>query len=364
VHCAPYAFDSTRDVLDFFEGRASRTQPEYGRMGNPTVLSAERRLAALEGAERAQLFGSGMTAIIATFLAYLESGDHHIITSDSYKRTRTFCQTCLAKFRVESSIVGPTLEEIESAMRPNTRVIFTESPSNPFLYVVDVEGLARLGREKGVLTIVDSTFATPLNFRPLDYGIDLVVHSATKYLGGHNDLIAGVLAGSAEAVQPVSDFLMTLGGICDPNTAFLLERGLKTLALRVERQNSNGEAVARFLEVHPRVRSVHYPGLPSHPHHQIARKLMRGFSGVVTFEVDGDYDATVRFVDSLKLPKLAPSLGGVESLVEQVAVMAYWGVPQEEVESAGVGDNLVRLSLGIEEADDLIADLQQALSRL
>jgi cystathionine gamma-synthase len=363
VHCAPFPFDSTRAILDYFEGNAARHQPEYGRMGNPTVLSVERRLAALEGAEKAQLFGSGMTAVIATFLTYLKSGDHLIITSDSYKRTRTFCERVLGKFRVELSIVPPALDAIEAALRPNTRLVFTETPSNPFLYVVDIEGLARLGRDLGVRTIVDSTFATPLNLRPLDHGIDLVAHSATKYLGGHNDLIAGVLAGREDVVQPVSDFLMTLGGICDPNTAFLLERGIKTLALRVARHNANGQAVAEYLQQHPKVRRVHYPGLSSHPHHDLARRLMAGFGGVVTFELDADRDGTARFVDSLKIPKLAPSLGGVESLVEQVAIMAYWGVSEEEVERAGVTDSLARLSLGIEETDDIIADLEQALDR-
>lgn len=364
VHCAPFAFDSTQSVIDFFEGRVSRTQPEYGRMGNPTVLSAERRLAALEGAERAQLFGSGMTAVIAAFLVYLKSGDHLTITSDSYKRTRTFSQEFLTKYGVEVSVVPPTVEAIAAAVRPNTKLIFTETPSNPYLYVVDVEALASLGREKGILTIVDSTFATPLNLRPLDFGIDLVAHSATKYLGGHNDLIAGVLAGREEVLQPVSDFLMTLGGICGPQTAFLLERGLKTLSLRMDRHNANGVAVSEFLESHPKVTNVFYPGLPSHPHHEIAKRLMTGFSGVVSFRVDGNCEGTSRFVDRLQIPKLAPSLGGVESLVEQVAVMAYYGASREELESAGVTDNLVRLSIGIEDADDIIADLEQALGAL
>ena len=240
VHCAPFAFGVTKDLIDYLEGRSDRKQPEYGRMGNPTVSVVERRLAALEGAERAQLFASGMAAVTTLLLAVLKSGDHIVITTDCYKRTRDFSTEFLKKFGVRASVVPPSLEAIEQAIGPETRIVFTETPTNPYLYVVDVEGLSKLGRRKGVLTVVDSTFATPVNMRPIDLGADLVVHSATKYLGGHNDLIAGVLAGSEELVQPVADLLMTLGGICDPNTAFLLERGLKTLALRVAKQNANG----------------------------------------------------------------------------------------------------------------------------
>ena len=362
VNCAPFAFENTKVLLEFLDGRGERTQAEYGRMGNPTVIAVERKLAALEGSEQALLFASGMATVTTIFLHYLQSGDHLIITSDSYKRTRSFCQTFLTKFQIEVSVVEPNMEAIEAALRPETKLIFTESPSNPYLYVVDVEELAKLGKEKGILTVVDSTFATPLNFRPLDYGIDLVIHSATKYLGGHNDLIAGVLMGSAEQVQPVWEFLMTLGGVCDPNTAFLLDRGLKTLALRVARHNSNATAVAEYLERHPKINKVYYPSLPSHPHHEIATRLMSGFGGVVSFLIDADFDGTNRFIDALRIPQIAPSLGGAEALVEQVVAIGYWCATPEEREAAGVKDNLVRLSLGLEEPEDLIADLEQALA--
>ena len=362
VNCAPFAFENTKVLLEFLDGRGERTQAEYGRMGNPTVIAVERKLAALEGAEQALLFASGMATVTTIFLHYLQTGDHLIITNDSYKRTRSFCQTFLTKFQIEVSVVEPNMEGIEAALRPETKLIFTESPSNPYLYVVDVEELAKLGKEKGILTVVDSTFATPLNFRPLDYGIDLVIHSATKYLGGHNDLIAGVLMGSAEQVQPVWEFLMTLGGVCDPNTAFLLDRGLKTLALRVARHNSNATAVAEYLERHPKINKVYYPSLPSHPHHEIATRLMSGFGGVVSFLIDADFDGTNRFIDALRIPQIAPSLGGAEALVEQVIAIGYWCATPEEREAAGVKDNLVRLSLGLEEPEDLIADLEQALA--
>jgi len=364
VHSAPFTFESTRELVDYLDGRTERRQPEYGRMGNPTVACVERKLAALEGAERAQLFASGMAAVTAVLLTFLESGDHVILTSDCYKRTRDFAAEFLKKFGVRASVVAPSLGAVQEALEPATRIVFTETPTNPYLYVLDLEALAELAHGKSLLTVVDSTFATPVNMRPLELGVDLVVHSATKYLGGHNDLIAGVLAGGEDLVQPVSDLLMTLGGICDPNTAFLLERGLKTLALRVSRQNANGRAVAEFLERHPGVKRVFYPGLPSHPHHEIAARLMRGFGGVVSFLLDGDFEATARFVDRLKIPLLAPSLGGVESLVEQAAIMGYWGIPRAERESLGMLDNLVRLSLGIEDAEDIIADLSQALAEL
>ena len=364
VHSAPFAFESTKDLIELVEGRSKRKQPEYGRMGNPTVTCVEKRLASLEGAEKAQLFSSGMAAVTTLFLSCLKSGDHLVITSDSYRRTRDFGSVFLKKFGVDVSIVPPTIEAISEAIGPETRIVFTETPTNPYLCVVDVEELAKLGRGKDLLTVMDSTFATPINLRPLEYGIDLVIHSATKYLGGHNDLIAGVLAGKASLVQPVSDLLMTLGAICDPNTAFLLERGLKTLAIRVAKQNENGQAVAEYLEAHPKVSKVYYLSLRSHPQHSLAKKFMSGFGGVVTFLLDADFDKTACFVDNLKIPRIAPSLGGVESLVEQVVVMSYWNIPREKRLDMGIQDNLVRFSLGIEDADDIIADLEQALKKI
>ncbi len=361
VHCAPFAFDSTAQVIEFQEGRSDRRQPEYGRMGNPTVVCVESRLAALEGAQRAVLFSSGMAAITSLLLAVLKSGDHVVMTRDAYRRTRDFTANFMKKFGVEVTLVDPSLSAIEQAFNRATRMIFSESPTNPYLNVMDIEGLGRMGRDRGVLTAVDSTFATPFNIRPIDFGIDIVIHSATKYLGGHNDLIAGYIAGREELLQPLAEMRSNLGGICDPNTAFLLERGLKTLALRMERHNTSGQALAEFLEAHPKVKRVHYPGLASHPHHPIAKAQMAGFGGVVSFEIDGDLERTAHFIDRLELPHLTPSLGGVESLVEQVVVMSYWQMPKDERESLGLKDNLVRYSLGIEEIDDIIRDVAQAL---
>ncbi len=364
VYSAPFTFKSVKELIELIEGSSARTQPEYGRMGNPTVACVERRLAAIEGAEKALLFSSGMTAATTLFLTALESGDHMILMKDCYKRTRDFMTVFMNKFGIRTSVVEPALESIEQAIGPATRMIFLEMPSNPYLHVVDIEKLAKLGKERGVTTVVDSTFATPINLRPLEYGVDLVVHSATKYMGGHNDIIAGVLAGRASLVEPVLESLKNLGGICDPNTAFLLDRGLKTLAVRVAKHNANAQTIAEFLEAHPKVTKVFYPGLKSHPQHDIAKKLMSGFGGVVTFLLDADFEKTARFVDSLKIPMIGPSLGGVESLVEQAVTMGYWDVPREEREALGMYDNLVRLSLGIEDAEDLIADLDQALKKV
>lgn len=363
IHSAPFAFTSSQDLLTFMEGRSERLQPEYGRMGNPTVMSIEKRLAALEGAEKAQLFGSGMAAVTSMLITLLQSGDHIILTNDCYKRTRDF-GVFMSRYGVTMDIVEPTVEAIESSFRDSTRLVFTEIPTNPYLYSIDLEKLVRVtkAQDHHILIVADSTFATPVNLRPLDIGADLVLHSATKYLGGHNDLIAGVLMGREALIQPITDMLSTLGGICDPNTAFLLGRGMKTLALRVAKQNEGGQAVAEFLESHPKISRTYYPGLKSHPSHEIASRLMSGFGGVVTFLLEGDLEATTRFIDKLEIPRLAPSLGGVEALVDNVAVMSFWKLTKSEREDLGITDNLVRYSLGIEDAADLIADLDQALA--
>jgi cystathionine gamma-synthase len=364
VHSAPFTFGSTAELVAYLEGSSERRQPEYGRMGNPTVSLVESRLAALEGAEKAQLFASGMAAVTTLFLHYLTSGDHLILINDCYKRTRDFALNFLSKFGIRTSVVPPLLKEVKKAVEPDTRMIFTETPTNPYLYVMDVDAISRIGRECGALSVVDSTFATPVNLRPLELGADLVMHSATKYMGGHNDLIAGVIAGRKELVQPVSDLLMTLGGICDPQSVYLLDRGLKTLKLRVTHQNASALAIAEFLKSHPKVRRVFYPGLKCHPSHEIASRQMAGYGGVVTFFLDGEFEETARFVDNLQIPKIGPSLGGVESLVEQPVIMSYWDQPVQERLKWNIHDNMVRLSIGIEETEDIITDLEQALEKI
>jgi cystathionine gamma-synthase len=356
-------FKDSEEVRAYAEGRLVRD--EYGRYSNPTWRAAERKLSELEGAETTVLFASGMAAATTTFLALLDRGDHIVVTNDCYRRTRQFIQQTLAKLEISATVIDPADPiALKAALRDNTRLFFTESPTNPYLRVIDVPEAVRVAHERGVKVIIDSTFASPINHRALADGADLVLHSATKYLGGHNDLIAGTVSGSSEAVKPVRDLVGVLGAILDPHAAWLLLRGMKTLALRMERHNANGLAIARWLEEHPKVRRVWYPGLPSHPDYAVATRQMKGFAGVVTFEIEGDFAAAVRFTDACKLPYIAPSLGGVESLVEMPVLMSYWDYPPEERKRYGITDTLVRLSCGIEDAPDLIADLEQALGRV
>ncbi len=242
-------------------------------------------------------------------------------------------------------------QAVEAAVQPNTRLLFSEAPTNPYLYIVDLEQIVAIATRHRLRTMIDSTFATPYNQNPLDFGIDLVMHSATKYLGGHNDLMAGVIAGSTPMISALRQAQGVLGGITDPNTAYLLLRGLKTFALRMQQHNANGCALAAFLETHPKVRRVYYPGLTSHPSHAIARQQMRGFGGVVSFEIDGTLEQTSAFIDALRIPYIAPSLGGVESLVEQPALMSYYELTPEERQRLGISDGLVRYAAGIEDTD-------------
>jgi cystathionine gamma-synthase len=356
-------FQDSAELREFAEGRLERD--EYGRYSNPTWRAVERKLNALEGAEATVLFASGMSAATTLFLALCERGDHVVVTNDCYRRTRQFLQQTLSKLDVAVTVIEPAdTIQLKDAIQENTRLFFTESPTNPYLRVIDVPEAVRVAHERGVKVVVDGTFATPINHRPLGDGADLVIHSATKYLGGHNDLIAGTVSGSAEEVKPIRDLCGVLGGVLDPHAAYLLARGLKTLGLRMERHNANGLAVARHLEGHPKVRRLWYPGLPSHPDHAVATRLMTGFAGVVTFEIEGDLDAAIRFTDACQLPYIAPSLGGVESLVEMPVLMSYWDYPPAERQAYGITDSLIRLACGIEDADDLIADLDQALERV
>jgi cystathionine gamma-synthase len=297
-------------------------------------------------------------------LTLLSGGDHLVMVSGSYRRTREFALTFLSRWGIETTLV-PVDEPaaLATAIRPTTRLIFSETPTNPYLRVMDLPRMVEIARQHSVTTIVDSTFATPINLRPLEYGVDLVIHSATKYLGGHNDLLAGAVVGSGKILGTIEKTRGVLGGVGNPHDAYLLLRGLKTLDLRVRRQNENGQRVAQFLEGHPAVRRVYYPGLPSHPDYEVARRQMAGFGGVVSFEIEGhgeDEDKTGRFIDLLCLPYIGPTLGGVESIVEQPAVLL--SLDRAERQAAGIKDSLVRYALGIEDADDLIADLNQALA--
>ncbi len=366
VQSATYSFKDSADLRQFMEARLwgdnVEARVEYGRYGNPTVTAAEQRLAGLEGAGDAILFSSGMAAVTTVLLAMLPAGSHVVITNDCYRRTREFCNTFLPRLGIQTAVVPVSdYRAMDAAIQDNTRLLVSESPTNPYLRVLDLERFAAIARKHNVKSLVDSTFATPCNVRPLDYGIDLAVHSATKYLGGHNDLLAGVVAGEAGLIKSLRDILNVMGAISDPHNAGLLLRGLKTLALRIERQNQSGLAGAQYLEDHPMIERVWYPGLASHPDHEVAKQQMKGFGGVVSFNFKGDLEETARLVDALRIPQIAPSLGGVETLVEQTAMISYYEYSSEERLKVGIGDNLVRLSLGIEDTVDLIADLEQAL---
>ncbi len=365
VQTSTYTFASTADLIDFHEGRVARE--EYGRYGNPTVRAAEARLAALEAPAdmaAALLCASGMNAITTVLLAMLPSGSHLVFTDDCYRRTRQFARTMLARLGVAHTVVpAGDYAALAAAIQPGrTRLLISEAPTNPYLRVADLAQVTAIARAQRVKTMIDATFATPFNLRPLEHGIDLVVHSCTKYLAGHNDLLAGVVIGKPGIIGALREAQGMLGGICDPHGAYLLLRGLKTFSLRMERHNANGLAVARFLAAHPRIERVHYPGLESHPDHEVATAQMLGFGGVVSFEVAGDLEATARMIDRLRIPYIAPSLGGVESLVEQPALMSFYELTTEERLAVGIRNNLVRYACGIEDADDLIADLGQALA--
>ena len=363
IQSATFTFANTAELCDYFEGRIERD--EYGRYGNPTQRIAEGKLAALDGGAEALLLSSGMAAITTTLFAMLSKGAHVVVTDDAYRRTRQFLHQILRRYGVEiSTVPAGDYERMEEAVRSTTRLIFSESPTNPYNRILDLERVADIGRRHRIKTIIDATFATPINQRPLEFGIDLVIHSATKYLGGHNDLLAGVVVGSHELVGAIREVQGVLGPVADPFTAYLLIRGIKTLALRIRRQNDNAQRIAEFLEAHAKVARVHYPGLRSHPEHEIAQRQMHGFGGVVSFEVRGDLHTASRLVDACTIPRIAPSLGGVESLLEQPALMSFYELTTEERLQVGIKDTLVRYAVGIEDADDLIADLAQALERV
>lgn len=366
VQTSTYTFSNSAEILDFMQRKAggeNGLRDEYGRYSNPTVRAAEEKLAALEGGQHAALFASGMSAITTALLAILSSGDHLIMVSDCYHRTRQFALEYLERWGIQTSLVPiDEPKAIAANVRSNTRLVFSETPTNPYLRVLDLERLVETAGRHDLLTIVDSTFATPVNLRPLEFGVDLVIHSASKYLGGHNDLLAGVAIGGEDLINKLVAARGVTGGISNPNDAYLLLRGLKTLPLRLERQNQTGRHVAEYLQSHPQIERVFYPGLDSHPDHQVAARQMSGFGGVVSFQVKGDFADTGRFIDSLELPYIGPTLGGAESIIEQPA--ALFSLQKEAWQAAGLTGNLVRYALGIEDAEDIIADLDQALQTL
>ena len=367
VQTSNYYFDTCQDVEDFMraksEGRVVR-EHEYARYGNPTQQECERKLAAIEGAERAVLFSSGMAAVLLTIETFMKPGGHIIFTGDCYRQTRDFATNFLGKFGIEYSIVDPTARAIEAAIKDNTNIIFTESPTNPYLRVLDIPAIVKVAKERGIMTMIDATLATPYNIKPLEMGVDIVIHSATKYMGGHNDLMAGVSVGSDSLMNECYRMQRMMGATPGPFTCFLLERGLKTFGMHMDHHNRAGDTVARMLEEHPKIEKVWYPSLKSHPDHKIASEQMKGFGSVVSFLVKGGNEETRKFIDSLGLYLITPSLGGSESLVTQMSTMSFFDYPEQHRKDIGMVDNLVRLALGLEDIEDLIDDLKQALDKI
>ncbi|MPZ45547.1 MAG: aminotransferase class V-fold PLP-dependent enzyme [Betaproteobacteria bacterium] len=354
------------DSADEFRAMATEARyPRfYARYGSPTHARVEKLVSELEGAEAALVFSSGMAAISSAVLSLLEAGDHIVAQRSHYMGTTQLVSSVLARFGVESTIVEQTdTGAFASALRPETRLVLLESPSNPLLRLTDLAGVAAIARRRGIPTIADNTFATPINQTPLALGVDMVVHSATKFLGGHHDLLAGVVAGSRAAVERAWEMSIVLGGNLGAFEAWLLLRGLRTLGIRVERQNASAQAVAEFLERHPAVASVHYPGLPSHPQHALARSQMRAYGGVLSVVLREGAAAAQRFMQHTKLFAQAVSLGGIESLAMHAATTWSGTLSEEQARLSGVDPGLVRLSVGLEDASDLIADLDQALSQ-
>ena len=356
-----FTFESTQSIIDFIEQKQDRE--EYGRYGNPNEKVVERKLAALDGAEEAIIYSSGMAAIVGLLMAKLSSGDEIVIFDQCYHRSREFCSKHLSRFGIVTHEVETgDFNAMDAAINRRTKLLISESPTNPHLSVIDMEQFVALGESRKVETLIDATLATPYNIRPIDYGVDYVWHSATKYMGGHNDLLAGVICGAKDKLEEVRKLRGILGGINSPHNMYLLERGLKTFALRMERHNENGQLIAEFLENHPRIERVYYPGLKSHMSHSIAKRTMKGFGGLITFLIrDADWKQTAVIIDACRIPKIAPSLGGVESLIEQPFVMSYFDYSSEERKRFGIADNMIRMSCGIEDSKDLISDLEQAL---
>jgi methionine-gamma-lyase len=334
----------------------------YGRSGNPTQSALEAALCQLEGGAAAMAFSSGMAAITSTLFTLLGAGDHIVAADSLYAATNTLLDEILSPLGIAVSYVDAAdPNNYAAAVKPNTKVFYIESPANPTLKIVDIESVVKIARKNKITVVMDNTFATPFNQRPLQYGVDLVIHSASKYLGGHGDIIAGALIGPQTIIDRIRRHTgKILGGVIAPHTAWLVLRGIRTLALRMERHNANAMAVAKFLEQHPKVKKVHYPGLPSHPQHKLACRQMSGFGGMLAFEVAG-IDQGRRLVNNLKLCTLAVSLGNVESLIQHLASMTYASMPPEQRRAIGISDGLLRLSVGIERAEDIITDLEQAL---
>lgn len=354
-----FAFASTADLLDVIDGR--KPGGLYTRYGlNPTIVALEETLAGLENAESALSFTSGMAAASALFLTHGRSGV--VCVGDAYGGTLELLSQQLPLLGIKTHLLlGSELDQLETVLRQGVKLVFFETPTNPTLSLFDIADISARAHAQGALVAIDNTFASPVNQRPLSLGADLVMHSATKYLGGHSDITAGALMGSKALLEPVWHWRKNLGTVPAPATAALLSRSLRTLVVRVRAHNANAQRVAEAMQVHPRIRKVYYPGLADFPGHALAKKQMDGYGGMLTLEINGDREQTTRVADRLKLITLAPSLGGTESLVTQPCTTTHHGLTPEERARRGITDSMLRLSIGLEDAEDLLADLYQAL---
>jgi len=361
-----YSATFRAETAERFSEMATTVRPAtfYTRHGNPVNKRVEAILAGLEGTESALLTGSGMGAICTTILALLQAGDHVVAQQRHYMSTSKLFSEVLPRYGVRVSFFDQTdLDSLRAALRPETKLIMVETPVNPSLSITDLAAVAEIARPRGILTVADNTFASPLNQRPHDLGIDIVVHSATKYLGGHHDLMAGAICCGDALAETIWKMHVTLGAVLSPMDAWLLLRGLRTLSLRMERINANALALAQWLETRPEVEQVFYPGLESHPQHALAARQMHGFGAVVAYSIKGGYAATQRFVSALRLATQAVSLGGVETLAVHTASMWASSMTEDDMKVAGIEPNFIRMSVGVEHVDDLKADLAQALEK-
>jgi methionine-gamma-lyase len=359
-HSAVFAFPDVEKGAAINEGEQSGYS--YGRKGNPTQSALETALCDLEGGEAALALSSGMAAISAAFMTLLKPGDHVIASEQLYAATNSLIDEVLVPWGIDVTYVDcAQIDSFSSAVKEETKILYIESPANPTLKLVDMKAAVQFAHEHGLKVVMDNTFSTPYNQRPLDHGVDVVIHSASKYLGGHGDLIAGVVLASEESIHQMRwQTNKLLGGVIAPFTAWLVLRGIRTLALRMERHNTNALAVAKYLEDHPKVKQVYYPGLPSHPQHELAQRQMSGYGGMVAFDVGGVEEGR-RLVDNLHLCSLAVSLGNVETLIQHSASMTHASIPRERRLTIGITDGLIRMSVGIERTADIIADLEQGL---
>ena len=359
-----FAFESAQNGADRFAGRAEGYI--YTRIGNPTIRALEKNVAELENGADGIATASGMGAVSVVYMALLDQGAHLVSTGSVYGPSRVLIEKHFSRFGVDYTYVDTSdIENVRAAIRPNTRIIYLESPSNPSMLVSDIRAISELAHEHNCLVVVDNTFASPYLQKPLDLGADVVLHSVTKFLNGHADVVGGIIVAKApDVVKKLRTMMVTLGCNMDPHQAFLVSRGIKTLSLRVERAQENAMRIARWLEAHPKVEWVRYVGLESHPQHELVKRQMKGFGSMISFELRGGFEAGRRLMDSVHLATLAVSLGGVESLVEHPASMTHAGMAEADRLEGGITAGLVRYSVGIEHVDDLLADLTQAMERI